>query len=326
LAGSLLQRLKIDPYLLMLVGAIALASLLPARGPFDVALSWTKDGLIALLFFLQGARLSREAVISGLSAGRLHILVVAATYLLFPVLALALNATGVVPKALQPGMIFLACLPSTVQSSIAFVSVARGNVAAAVCAASLSNILAVALTPLLVALLLGAESGGFSWGTLRAIAMQLLLPFVIGQLARPLVGGFIGRHRKVLSFVDRGSILLVVYSAFGHAVVDGIWSRVSAVDLILLILVCCVLLAVVLVILTFAARLIGLKHEEAVVAVICGSQKSLASGAPMAGLLFASATAGMMILPLMVFHQVQLIVASVLASRYARHPDAPPEG
>jgi solute carrier family 10 (sodium/bile acid cotransporter), member 7 len=311
--GPLLKRLRIDPYILLLLGVMLLASLLPARGAADEVLGWVANGAIALLFFLQGARLSREAVISGLSAGRLHL----ATYALFPGIALAINATGIVPQALRPGLLFLACLPSTVQSSIAFVSVGRGNVAAAVCAASLSNLLAVILTPLLVGLLLGSEAG-VSWDTLRAIVLQLLLPFLAGQLARPLIGGFVAKHRTLVSVVDRGSIVLVVYRAFGHAVVGGIWTRVSAADLLVLILTCMAILAIVIAIMIAVARALRLGPAEEVVAVICGSQKSLASGAPMAGLLFAPAAAGMAILPLMVFHQIQLFTASLVAPRYAR--------
>jgi solute carrier family 10 (sodium/bile acid cotransporter), member 7 len=315
--GPLLKRLRIDPYILLLLGVMLLASLLPARGAADEVLGWVANGAIALLFFLQGARLSREAVISGLSAGRLHLIIVLATYALFPGIALAINATGIVPQALRPGLLFLACLPSTVQSSIAFVSVGRGNVAAAVCAASLSNLLAVILTPLLVGLLLGSEAG-VSWDTLRAIVLQLLLPFLAGQLARPLIGGFVAKHRTLVSVVDRGSIVLVVYRAFGHAVVGGIWTRVSAADLLVLILTCMAILAIVIAIMIAVARALRLGPAEEVVAVICGSQKSLASGAPMAGLLFAPAAAGMAILPLMVFHQIQLFTASLVAPRYAR--------
>lgn len=317
---SLLQRLKIDPYLLVLLGVIVLASFLPARGAVAADLKWVTGAAIALLFFLQGARLSREAVVSGLSAGRLHILVVAATYLLFPVLALIINALGLLPPALRPGLLFLACLPSTVQSSIACISIARGNIAAGVCAASLSNLLAVVATPFLVSLLMGAESGGFSWTTLRAIALQLLLPFVLGQIARPFIGAFVARHRTVMSYIDRGSIVLVVYGAFSHAVVDGIWKQVTWQALLILIGVCALLLGAVIAAMIGSAKALRLKTPEEIVAVICGSQKSLATGAPMAGLLFPPALGGSMILPLMVFHQIQLFTATIIAQRYGRRP------
>ncbi len=317
---SFLRRFRIDPYLLLLVGVLVLASLLPARGVADAVLGWITDAAIALLFFLQGVRLSREAVINGLAAGRLHLLVVVSTYLLFPALALALNATGLLPPSLRPGLLFLACLPSTIQSSIALVSIGRGNVAAAVCAASLSSLLAVVLTPLLVGLLIHSQGGGFSWVTLKAIVVQLLLPFAVGQLARPLLGAFVERHRRILGYVDRGSILLVVYSAFGHAVVNGVWREIAPLDLARMILAAVILLAVVLGALYLAARALKLAPDQEIVAIICGCQKSLATGAPMAGLLFPAAMAGTVLLPLLVFHQVQLFVTSVLAQRHGeRH-------
>jgi len=313
----LLRRLRIDPYLLILVAALVAASVAPARGAADTALGWVADGAIALLFFLQGARLPREAIINGLSAGRLHLLIVILTYALFPVLALALNAAGALPASLRPGLLFLACLPSTVQSSIAFVSIARGNVAAAVCAASLSNILAVAMTPLLVGVLMQGQ-GGFSWITLKAVVLQLLAPFVIGQLARPVAAGFVAKHSRMLGYIDRGSILLVVYMAFSHAVAGGFLSALSPLDLTRLILVALGLLGAVLAAAVLAARVLRLDRAEAVVAVICGSQKSLATGAPMAGLLFPAAVAGAVIVPVLVFHQIQLIVASIIVRRYGR--------
>lgn len=315
---NLLQRLRIDPYLLVLTGVIVLASLWPAHGAIDRPLQHVASAAIALLFFLQGARLSREAVINGLAAGRLHLVIVLATYALFPILALGLNATGLLPDSLEPGLLFLACLPSTIQSSIALISMARGNVAAAICAASLSNLLAVGLTPLLASALLHGESGGFSWGTLKAIVLQLLVPFAAGQMLRPLIGAFVARHRQVLGYVDRGSLLLVIYIAFSHAVVQGLWSLVAPFDFVRLLVACLILLAAALAAATLAARKLGLKTEEEITAVICGSQKSLATGAPMAGLLFAPALAGTMILPLMIYHQTQLILTTFLAQRYAR--------
>ena len=214
---------------------------------------------------------------------------------------------------------FLTLLPSTVQSSIAFTSVARGNVAAAVCSASFSNLAGIVVTPALAALLMrqaGGSGSGFSLSSVESIVGQLLVPFVAGHLLRPLIGGWVGRHKGLVSLVDRGSILLVVYTAFGAAVVGGLWHKVSGEDLALVFALCCVLLAGVLAATWAAGRAMGLDRADRVVLVFCGSKKSLASGVPMAGVLFPPAQVGLVILPLMIFHQIQLIACAVIARRW----------
>jgi sodium/bile acid cotransporter 7 len=217
-------------------------------------------------------------------------------------------------------MLFLTLLPSTVQSSIAFTAIARGNVAAAVCSASFSNLLGIIVTPALVALLMQGD-GGISLASVETIVLQLLVPFVAGHLLRPLIGGLVARHKPVLSVVDRGSILLVVYSAFGAAVVGGLWHRLSPTDLAIIVALCVALLAAVLVATWLLGRVMGLKLEDAIVLQFCGSKKSLASGVPMAGVLFPAAQVGVVLLPLMLFHQIQLIACAVIARRYAGRPE-----
>ena len=260
----------------------------------------------------------------GIKHWRLHGLVFLATFVLFPLLGLL--SLLLVPWALTPGLytglMFLCCLPSTVQSSIAFTSIARGNVAAAICSASFSNMIGIALTPLLVTVFLSTGTGGVSLGAVRDIMVQLLLPFVAGQLLRRWIGGFITRHKKVLGYVDRGSILLVVYAAFSAGVVAGIWERLSVVSLLVLLAVNAALLAVVLVVTTFASRRLRFSTEDEIATVFCGSKKSLASGLPMATVLFPAATVGLTVLPLMMFHLMQLMVCAWLARRYGARKDA----
>lgn len=311
-----------EPFVLALLATVLLATLLPARGVWAEIAGVAADAGIVLLFFLHGARLSREAIVAGLRNMRLHAAVLASTFLLFPLLGLLLARA--LPGPLAAGMLFLTLLPSTVQSSIAFTAIARGNVAAAVCSASFSNLLGIVLTPALVALLMGRTGsgvgGGISLGSIETILLQLLLPFLVGHLLRPWIGGFVGRHKAILSLVDRGSILLVVYTAFGAAVVEGLWHRVSGADLLLILALCLVLLAAVLLATWSAGRALGLSREDAIVLVFCGSKKSLASGVPMAGVLFPPAQVGLVLLPVMLFHQVQLIACAVIARRYAEQP------
>ncbi|MES3108279.1 bile acid:sodium symporter family protein [Sphingomonas aurantiaca] len=307
-----------EPFILMLLGTVVLASLVPARSEMATIVGYAADIGIVLLFFLHGAKLSRDAILSGLRNWKLHLAVLAVTFVAFPLFGLGLSALPFVTGPLAAGLLFLTLLPSTVQSSIAFTAIARGNVAAAVCSASFSNLLGILVTPALVALLMRtAGSAGISVEGVEKIVVQLLVPFVAGHLLRPWIGAWVTRRKAMLTIVDRGSILLVVYSAFGAAVVEGLWSRLSLGDLILIGLLCVALLAFVLA-LTFAvARLMKLPREDAIVLQFCGSKKSLASGVPMAGVLFPPAQVGVILLPLMLFHQLQLVACAVIARRYA---------
>ena len=309
-----------EPFILALLGTVLLATVLPARGGMARVVDVAATAGIVLLFFLHGAKLSREAIWAGARNWRLHLAVLLTTFALFPILGLAL--AGVLPGHVAAGMLFLTLLPSTVQSSIAFTAIARGNVAAAVCSASFSNLAGILVTPLLVALLMdsGGSGTGMSLASVESIVLQLLMPFVVGHLMRPLLAGWLVRNRGVMSVVDRGSILLVVYAAFGAAVVEGLWRQVSGSDLAIVLVACTVLLAAVLVATWAAGRAMGLSREDAIVLQFCGSKKSLAAGVPMAGVLFPVAQVGMILLPLMLFHQIQLIACAFIARRYADAP------
>jgi solute carrier family 10 (sodium/bile acid cotransporter), member 7 len=313
----------VEPLIIALLGTVLVASILPARGHWAPVAGYLADAGIVLLFFLHGAKLSRAAIWEGARNWRLHAATLAVTFLLFPVLGLAIGRLPLVPKGFGTGLLFLSLLPSTVQSSIAFTAIARGNVAAAVCAASFSNLIGIVLTPTLVALLMGGSTGGISLSSIESILVQLLLPFVAGHLLRPWIGEFVAKNKKVLSLVDRGSILLVVYSAFGAAVVAGLWHRVSPLSLLALAALCLLLLAAVLVATTLLGRALGFAREDAIVLLFCGSKKSLASGVPMAGVLFPPAQVGIVLLPVMLFHQFQLIACAIIAPRLAGQAERP---
>lgn len=311
------RRIRPDPFILALLAVIGIAALLPARGAVATGFGHATTVAIGLLFFLYGARLSTREAVDGLRHWRLHGTVLAATYVLFPLLGLLvlLLPTSILPRDLALGVVFLCCLPSTVQSSIAFSSLARGNVPAAICAASLSNLLGIVVTPLLAGLLL-ASHGGISGSAVVDVALQLLAPFVLGQLARPWIGGWVARHKRRLVVVDRGSILLVVYVAFSEGMVEGIWTRLSVSALVTLVAVCLTLLAAVLLITWYVPR--RSPYADRVTIMFCGSKKSLASGLPMAGVLFAGAQVGLLVLPLMLFHMIQLMACAAIAARLAR--------
>ncbi|MFD0310166.1 bile acid:sodium symporter family protein [Streptomyces sp. NPDC127119] len=317
--------LPIDPYILLLLGTVGLAALLPARGTGAEVASGASTAAIAFLFFLYGARLSTREAMDGVRHWRLHLTVLACTFLLFPLLGLA--ARGLEPVFLShdlyTGLLFLTLVPSTVQSSIAFTSMARGNVPAAICAGSFSSLVGIVLTPLLAAALLGGTGGGFSADSLLKIVLQLLVPFLAGQLLRRWIGGFVARHKKILGLVDRGSILLVVYTAFSEGMVQGIWHQVSPLRLGGLLAVEVVLLAVMLAATWYGSKALGFGRGDRIAIQFAGSKKSLASGLPMASVLFG-AHASLAVLPLMLFHQMQLMVCAVIAKRRSRDPEAEP--
>ncbi|MEY9849292.1 sodium/bile acid cotransporter 7 [Streptacidiphilus sp. BW17] len=318
-----LGRVGVDPYLMAILATVGLAALLPARGQAAHAVSDATEVAIGLLFFLYGARLSPKAALDGAKQWRLHLTILLSTFALFPLLGLAAQwlTTPVLGASLAKGVLFLTLLPSTAQSSIAFTSIAGGNVAAAVCAASFSSLIGIVLTPLLAAIVLGG-SARIDAGSAVDLLLQLLLPFLLGQFSRRWIAAWISRHKPALTLVDRGSILLVVYSAFSEGMVSGVWSSLSVIRLALLLGVCLAVLFAVLGVTSVAGKRLGFARADRIVLIFCGSKKSLASGLPMAAVLFPASSVSVMVLPLMLFHQVQLMACTVIARRMAlRKPD-----
>jgi sodium/bile acid cotransporter 7 len=322
--ARIFSRLPIDGFLIAIIVTAVIASVLPARGTWVDVFDGLTTFAIALLFFLYGARLSPQETLAGLKHWRLHVTILAFTYVLFPLVGLAavFLTRNVLDPGLASGLLYLSLVPSTVQSSIAFTSIAKGNVAGAVVSASASNILGVFLTPLLVwALMTGTGRVAFTTSTIVEIFAQLLLPFVLGQLSRRWTAGFVSAHPQ-LKLVDRTSIILVVYSAFSAGIREGMWSQTSWPALLVLLGVLLVILALMLALTWWTARRLGFNRADAIAIQFCGTKKSLASGLPMAGVLFAGAPVGLLMLPLMLFHQAQLMACSALAARYGREAAA----
>jgi len=316
-----------DNFTLMLVATVLLASALPARGGIATWFDRLTTVAIGLLFFLHGAKLSRDAIRAGASHWRLHLLVFACTFALFPLLGLALKPVllPLVTPEIYTGVLFLCVLPATVQSAIAFTSMARGNVPAAVCSASASTLLGVFVTPLLVNLVVVPHASASAvLDSVWRILLQLMVPFFAGHLLRPWIGAWLKRRGAILGMVDRGSILLVVYTAFSAAVIEGLWKQVPWQALAGLLVACGALLACALSLTGWLARRLGFDKADEITIVFCGSKKSLASGIPMAKVLFAAHAVGAIVLPLMLFHQMQLMVCAVLAQRYARRVEQGP--
>ena len=314
-----------DPFILLLGLTVLIATLMPIQGTSAVYFGHFTTAAIALLFFFHGAKLSRQAMWEGLRHWRLHALTLSITFIIFPLIGL-LAKPVLVPllgTSLYYGFLFLCCLPSTVQSSIAFTSIAKGNVAAAVCSASFSNLLGMLITPILVGMLiLGKQHQAIDSDTaLLKIVILLLLPFVLGQLLRSVVYPWMQRFPKWIKCFDQGSILMVVYGAFSSAVVGGLWHQVGAATLLHIVLFNIVLLAIVMIVTWLLAQRLGFDLADQKTIFFCGSKKTLASGVPMAQILFAGQPLGLIILPIMIFHQIQLMVCAIIASYWHKHAD-----
>ena len=308
-----------------IVSAAVLASFLPASGTGATILGWATKVAIFCLFFLYGARLHPREAIAGLKHWRLHLTILVFTFVAFPLVGLGLGflPPWLVSPAILPGLIYVTLCPSTVQSSINFTSIAKGNVAGAIVSASASNLLGVFLTPLLaIALMNTTGSANVGYGAIVDLVVQILLPFILGQLSRRWTAEFVKRHKKLKLF-DQASIVMVVYSAFSQGVREGIWTMVGWLDIVMLIAACLVILAVMLWLTWWSAKRLGFDRADVIAIQFCGTKKSLATGLPMATVLFAGQPIGLIMLPLMVFHQAQLMACSALAARYAR--TAPPD-
>jgi solute carrier family 10 (sodium/bile acid cotransporter), member 7 len=319
-----IRRIIPDPFLLVLVGTLLFATLLPARGVFASAVSWLANIAIVLLFFFHGAKLSRDSVLSGLTHWRMHAVILLCTFAMFPVVGFALSKLfpGLLSPVLWAGVLYLVALPSTVQSSIAFVSMAKGNVSAAIASASASQVVGVFVTPVLVALMTNVHGEVNSMAGIGKVASLILLPFVIGHSMRPWIGEWVARYKATIAITDRTTIVIAVYSAFSAAVIEGIWQRLPLIEFVKLFLLCVALLCFALVFTRAIAKLCKFNREDEIVVVFCGTKKSLVQGVPMARVLFSGPDLGLILIPIMIFHQMQLMVCAWIARKYLRQlPD-----
>lgn len=316
---------RIDRFLLAIVTAAVVASLLPAQGVMVDVVAWATKVAVAVLFFVYGVRLKPEQALAGLKHWRLHLTILALTYLLFPLIGWSLQVLSpwLLSPSLYAGVLYLTLLPSTVQSSINFTSIAKGNVAGAIVSASASNMLGVFLTPLLCWALMSTSGGiAIDPSSILDIIGQLLVPFILGQLSRRWTADWVAARPRLKLF-DQGVVVLVVYSAFSAGMREHMWQQVSITDLLVLLGVCLVVLAGMLWFSHWLAVRLGFDRADVIAIQFCGTKKSLATGLPMANVLFAGSPIGLLVLPLMIFHQAQLMACGSLASRYAKQePDA----
>lgn len=321
------MKFKPDWFMPAMALAVLLAWVAPGPG---AAGGWMQPALltkvgVALLFFLHGVALSFVALRAGIMNWRLHLMIQGCTYLLFPLLGLGINAAlgAHVAPEIKLGIFFLCALPSTVATSVAMTAEAKGNVAGAVFNATLSSLLGVVLTPLWIAWVMQAGGHVRPMGPVVLDLLRwLVLPLVLGQLARPWLGAAVQRHKARLGYVDRGTILLLVYTSFCDSFQQHVWSGSGTGQLLLLAGLCLGLFLAVLALTALVGRLAGFPRGDRIATIFCGSKKTLAAGVPMAKVVFgAHPGLGLILLPIMIYHTLQLVIGGVLAQRWGRHAD-----
>lgn len=316
----MLARIFADRFVLLLIATIFLASVLPVRGDLADTASLISSAAIFLLFFINGVRLPRNEVLAGIRNWRLQGAIFAFVFGAMALVGWVLSHLfdNVLPPTLALGLLFTGILPSTVQSAAAYSAIAKGNVAASVVAAALINLVGVILTPLLFALLAHSGEAHISSATVGRIALILLLPFALGQMAQYWLKPWVDDHKVFATWMDRISIAIAVYVAFSGAVVAGIWSIVRGDELAWLALA----LSIMLVAGFGGAWMLGgamkLPRPDRITMLFSGAQKSIAIGAPLAATIFPPAIAGMVLLPTLAYHMAQLILSAPLATHLAR--------
>lgn len=321
------MKLKFDWFLVGMIVAVLLAWLLPGPGAHDGVLHpaiLNKAG-VALIFFLHGLALSFDALKAGTLRWRLHMVVQLCTFLLFPIVGLAIffSCRGMLADDLRLGFFFLCALPSTVSSSVAMTATARGNVPSAVFNASLSGLLGVFLTPLWVGLVIQGSGESMPLGkVILDLVLLLLVPLAVGQVCRPWLGHFAHKHKKGIHVVDRGVILILIYTSFCDSMVNGVWSGQSIGVLLATMVGSGVLFFLVMWSVSLACDKLGFPVEDRITAIFCGSKKSLASGVPMAHIIFgAHPGLSLILLPILIYHPLQLVICGWLAGRWAARKD-----
>lgn len=315
----------IDFFVLLLLATLVGAALFPPPEAFGPALSIAGGIAVAIQFFLSGLRLPPSTALQGLKVWRLHLVIVAFSFVLFPLLGLGMAAatSWYLTPELIAGLLFLTMLPTAVQTATTFTGIAGGNTAAAICAASISNLLGVLATPLLVALAMGSSSGMNATSALK-IGLQIVAPFLLGQLLHKLAVRWTDRWAPALKVVDRSAILLVVYTAFGAAVAGGLWQMLEPAQLVVTGGICAVMLVLTLFVTSLVGRKLGFARADATAIMFCGSEKSLATGLPLSAILFHGPLGGVVILPVIMYHAMQLLVCAGVARRLARRESGTP--
>ncbi|SHH05254.1 solute carrier family 10 (sodium/bile acid cotransporter), member 7 [Kaistia soli DSM 19436] len=319
-----IRGFTIDGFLLALVAVVAIAIILPGPGATGGILHMNQVATygVGVIFFLYGLTLAPEKMKAGVKHWRLHICVQLCTFVLFPVVVLLIGTPlkGFVPPEVWIGFFYIAALPSTVSSSVAMTSLAHGNVPAAIFNATLSSLIGVFATPLLMAWFL--STSGLSMPLLPVIGkivLLVLLPIIVGQVARHWLAGWAGRNNKQIKLADRAIILAIVYNSFSDSMVEGVWQGHDASLIIEIIVGVIALFFIIYWLMQIPCRLFGFNRADTIACLFCASKKSLATGVPLAPIIFGTIPGlGLIIAPIMLYHFCQLVIVSVIANRQAQ--------
>nr|WP_193001588.1 bile acid:sodium symporter family protein [Vibrio litoralis] len=321
---NLVAAFKKEWFLVAMVISMLLATIIPdvGRSQGSLHLDQVTAFGIAIVFFLHGIGLSPQSLKAGMSNWRLHLFIQSATFILYPLLWVVFGQglLAVMPSALALGFCFLFVLPSTISSSVAMTAIGRGNMPGAIFNASLSSILGILITPLLIQVFMGLEGAKIDvMESVTSISTMLLLPMVLGQLLRPFLLASFEKHKNIVGKLDKYVILLIVFNAFSDSVAEGIWHSFSIEYVIMSVVICGLVLFFVVNLMVKSAGWLGFDHADEVAAVFCGSKKTLAAGVPMAKVIFsADPRLGMILLPIMIYHPLQIFYCAVLANRYQK--------
>ena len=322
-----MQNIKIDKFVLSIIGIIIIAYFLPEWGTSEskIPIDTISAVGISLIFFFYGLKLSPEKLKAGLKNWKLHVLVQASTFFIFPILVLACRPLiqDEAQETIWLAFFFLAALPSTVSSSVVMVSMAKGNVPAAIFNASISGIIGIAITPLWMGLFVNDAQTDFDFTAIYIkLIVQIILPVVLGLLLQRYLSGFAQKHSSKLTLFDKSIILLIIYKSFAESFTENIFSSVSVVDLFWLFAGVVVLFLVAFNLTGFMAKKMNFTKEDQITAQFCGTKKSLVHGTVFSKIIFGNmATIGIILLPLMLFHAAQILIISMVAARLARKTD-----
>ncbi len=316
------MNFKRDWFLIGMVVAIFLAWLFPEPGAHG---GWmhpevlTKAG-VALIFFLHGVSLSFAAMRQGAMNWKLHLVVQVSVFVLFPLLGLLLlpATKGWMSDDLRVGIFYLCALPSTVSSSVALTAAAGGNVPAAVFNATLSSVLGIVVTPVWMKVVAQGTGVSFPLGDVMGdLVVWLILPLVVGQLSRPWLAGWAKKNKALVSVVDRLTILLLVYTSFCDSMAYKVWTDHGVLAVLGSFVISVGLFYAMFYAVGMICDLLGFTWPDRIAAIFCGSKKSMATGVPMAQLMFGSNPGlGLILLPIMIYHPLQLIICGVLAGKW----------
>ncbi|WP_020598071.1 bile acid:sodium symporter family protein [Spirosoma panaciterrae] len=321
--SNLLARVGLDWFILALLGMIGLAKLWPEPGIQEgiVSLSAIATYGVSFIFFFYGLRLNMEQLRAGLRNHRLHLVIHLTTFVLFPAIVLPVRSLLMTPETtlLWLGIFYVAVLPSTVSSSVVMVSIAGGNLPAAIFNASISSLIGVFVTPLWMSFLLSNTTGQYDLASvIGKLTVQVIVPVLLGLLLNKRLGWFANRYKTYLRYGDQLTILLIVYTSFSESFSLNLFANYSLGDLVWLSSLMLGLFFLIFGLVYLLGRLLNFSREDNITALFCGSKKSLVQGSVMAKVLFPPTTAGVMLLPIMIYHALQLIIASILAQAMAR--------